>query len=172
MGTESQEGGCLLASGFWLLASGFWLLEHILERKLKQPRISCRLDLPEIGIVQGSDGIARIHVIRQIESFGSELHALSFPNRKRSRQSHIDLNQTWTENVVCAHRRIGTLIRRLERVRIEILIDGFVRRIWILEDLQSTLISLSRQGDIDAVGHCQIWSAAQPDDARNLPVTG
>ena len=50
--------------------------EDELHRHLHNPRIGCTQDAAEVGIRERRTGIARIHVVRRIERFGTELNGL------------------------------------------------------------------------------------------------
>ena len=102
------------------------LSEYVLQRHLHRPPIKRGQDFTEVRIRERHVRIVRIYMVRHVECLSAELYGLLFSNPEHSRQAHVDIDTSRTENISLAKSSKCPRRRLREGRRIKPGLDAFV----------------------------------------------
>src|SRR5262249_49472990 len=94
------------------------------SRNLSGDTALVSVDGAEQPRVHGLIRIARIQVVRKIESFSPQLKRASFANRKRTRHGHVQLDESRSRQRTKAHIDVRAEIRKGKRGLIQVANTG------------------------------------------------
>src|SRR6267142_1751159 len=153
--------------------------EHVLQRDLHNSRIADGQDPAERGVGQchirayrvGPGRRAGIDMVWHVKRLRPKHDRLLLSNPERSRQAHIDLNTSRSQNVSRTESPVSSQCGLCERRWIEPEIDTLVWSVRRSKHLVRPLVGRPGQCIVEARGQCQVWARQDTDDSRNLPAS-